>query len=193
MNKFEMRRAQSVTLIREVALRLFAEHGFEKTTIRMIAQEANMAIGLMYNYYSSKEDLLRDIYRSWQEELRRTLEPDGDDRKSNDVESYIRHTLRMVKANRPFWKLIYGIRMQSLIIRELEAEMKTEQEGVQRQIEAYLVNAAIPFPGLEAKLLFATLDGLIHHFLLQESFPIDDISNLLIMKYRNQVARPGLI
>jgi hypothetical protein len=64
---------------------------------------------------------------------------------------------------------------------------------VQRQIEAYLVNAAIPFPGLEAKLLFATLDGLIHHFLLQESFPIDDISNLLIMKYRNQVARPGLI
>ncbi len=94
-----------------------------------------------------------------------------------------------MKANRPFWKLIYGIRLQSPIIRELEAEMKSSQDLVYRQVEAYLVNAGIPFPGLEAKLLFATLDGLIHHYLLEDSFPLDDTGNLLIMKYRDLAAR----
>jgi AcrR family transcriptional regulator len=190
MNKFELKRSQSVSQIREVALRLFAENGFDKTTIRMIAREVPMAIGLLYNYYSSKEDLLRDIFRNWQQELKAPLQPEADGRQPNEVETYIRQTTRLVKANRPFWKLIYGIRMQSAIIQQLEAEMKTEQEGLQRQIEAYLVNAGIPFPGLEAKLLFATLDGLIHHFLLQDNFPLDDLSNLLILKYRNQAAGP---
>jgi AcrR family transcriptional regulator len=193
MDQFELKRAQRVARIREVALQLFAETGFEKTTIRLIAREANMAIGLLYNYYSSKEELLKDIFRTWQQQLDLTLQPDGDHLKSNDVESYIRQTIRLVKANRPFWKLIYGIRMQSPIIRQLEAEMKTSQDLVQKQIETYLVNAGIPFPGLEAKLLFATLDGLILHYLQQDNFPLDDTGNLLIMKYHSQEARRGAI
>ena len=186
MNKFELKRNQSIAHIREVALRLFAEQGYEKTSIRLIAQQAHMALGLLYNYYSSKEDLLKDMYRSWQQQFSLSLQPDGDKLKSNDVDSYIRQTIRLVKANRPLWKLIYGLRLQSAIIQQLEAERQTEQQQAQQQLAAYLVNAGIPFPGLEAKLLFATLDGLIQHYLLQDSFPIDDVGNLLIMKYRNQ-------
>ncbi len=86
MNKFEQKRADSVARIREVALRLFAETGFDKTTIRLIAREADMAVGLLYNYYNSKEELLKDIFRSWQQELYLTLQPDGDTLKRNDVE-----------------------------------------------------------------------------------------------------------
>lgn len=189
-NTAARQRAHRVDHIREVALRLFSDIGYEKTSIRLIAREAEMALGLLYNYYSSKEELLRDIYRTWQQELQASLMPDGDQLKSNDVETYIRQTIRLVKAHRPFWKLIYGIRLQSPVLQELEAEMKTSQEGVQRQVEAYLMNGGVPFPGLEAKLLFATLDGLVLHYLQEESFPLDDLGNLLIMKYRNQAARP---
>lgn len=189
-NKAAQQRAQRVDRIREVALRLFAETGYDKTTIRLIAREADMALGLLYNYYSSKEDLLRDIYRTWKQELQASLMPDGDQVKSNDVETYIRQTIRLVKTHRPFWKLIYGIRLQSPVLQELEAEMRSGQDLVQRQVEAYLMNAGVPFPGLEAKLLFATLDGLVLHYLQEETFPVDDLGNLLIMKYRSQAARP---
>lgn len=189
-NTAARQRAQRVERIREVALRLFAEIGYDKTTIRLIAKEAEMALGLLYNYYSSKEDLLRDIYRTWQQELQASLMPDGDQINSNDVETYIRQTIRLVKAHRPFWKLIYGIRLQSPVLQELEAEMKTSQEGVHRQVEAFLMNGGVPFPGLEAKLLFATLDGLVLHYLQEVSFPLDDLGNLLIMKYRSQAVRP---
>ena len=40
------------------ALFLFAKYGYEKTTIRMIAQKAGVSLGLMYNYFDGKDELL---------------------------------------------------------------------------------------------------------------------------------------
>ncbi|MCG8531266.1 MAG: TetR/AcrR family transcriptional regulator, partial [Desulfovibrionales bacterium] len=37
---------------------LFIEHGYHKTTTRMIAKAAQFSIGSLYEYVSSKEDLL---------------------------------------------------------------------------------------------------------------------------------------
>src|SRR5215469_16754368 len=42
----------------EVAARLFAEQGMENTSIKVIAEEAGVAQGLLYHYFRSKEDLL---------------------------------------------------------------------------------------------------------------------------------------
>ena len=50
----EERRAQLV----DTALRLFAEKGFERTTIKDLAEAAGVAQGLFYHYFESKEALL---------------------------------------------------------------------------------------------------------------------------------------
>ena len=44
-----------------VALKLFAEKGYHATSISQIAVKAKVSKGLMYNYFSSKEDLLDEI------------------------------------------------------------------------------------------------------------------------------------
>jgi AcrR family transcriptional regulator len=43
--------------IRDAALQHFAEHGFEKTTIRDIARTAGVSPGLLRHHFGSKEDL----------------------------------------------------------------------------------------------------------------------------------------
>lgn len=43
--------------IRDAALRHFAEHGFEKATIRDIARAAGVSPGLLRHHFGSKEDL----------------------------------------------------------------------------------------------------------------------------------------
>lgn len=52
--KADRRRAELL----DVALRLFAERGFEATTIADISAAAGTAHGLVYHYFSSKDELL---------------------------------------------------------------------------------------------------------------------------------------
>ena len=60
-NQFNELREKSKENILESALNLFSSKGFFNTSIRQIAQKANVSNGLMYNYFSSKENLLIEI------------------------------------------------------------------------------------------------------------------------------------
>jgi len=46
----------------EEALRLFAEKGFEGTSVQDVVAAAGVTKGAMYHYFSSKDDLLAEIY-----------------------------------------------------------------------------------------------------------------------------------
>lgn len=59
---------QTRALILETALRLFRERGYEETTMRAIAEEADVAVGNAYYYFGSKEDLVHHFYLRLQEE-----------------------------------------------------------------------------------------------------------------------------
>jgi AcrR family transcriptional regulator len=48
--------------ILEAALALFAEKGYEATTMRDVAREANASLGLAYRYYASKEEFALELY-----------------------------------------------------------------------------------------------------------------------------------
>lgn len=45
------------------ALRLFREHGYEATTMRMVAEAAGVSLGNAYYYFKSKDLLLQAFYR----------------------------------------------------------------------------------------------------------------------------------
>ncbi len=49
-------------LILDTALRLFAERGYERTTMRAIATEADVSVGNAYYYFASKEHLVQGFY-----------------------------------------------------------------------------------------------------------------------------------
>lgn len=46
----------------DTALRLFAENGYNGTTMRAIAQEAGVSVGNAYYYFQSKEHLIQGFY-----------------------------------------------------------------------------------------------------------------------------------
>jgi AcrR family transcriptional regulator len=53
---------QTRTLILETALRLFRERGYDRTTMRAIAEEAGVSVGNAYYYFASKEHLVQGFY-----------------------------------------------------------------------------------------------------------------------------------
>ena len=55
-------------------VKLFIEHGYHKTTTRMIAKAAKFSIGSLYEYVSSKEDLLYLVCKTIHEEVQDAVE-----------------------------------------------------------------------------------------------------------------------
>lgn len=62
-------------LIRDVALRSFRERGYDATTIRLIAQEAGVSVGTTNYHFSSKNQLVQELYLDVQEGHRDAAEP----------------------------------------------------------------------------------------------------------------------
>ena len=53
------------TALRSAAKQLFASQGYERTTVRDIAQLANVTERTFYRYFDGKDDLVADEFRSW--------------------------------------------------------------------------------------------------------------------------------
>jgi len=73
----EIRNAKKKVIL-DAALKLFAEKGYASSSISCIAEKANMSKGLMYNYFKSKEELLKTIVLSFMSEIREMLDPNSD-------------------------------------------------------------------------------------------------------------------
>ncbi|GGM61509.1 TetR family transcriptional regulator [Dactylosporangium sucinum] len=59
---------QTKRLIVDTAVRLFREQGYDKTTMRGIAQAAGLSVGNAYYYFPSKDHLVQQFYATVQED-----------------------------------------------------------------------------------------------------------------------------
>ena len=66
--KLRERSARRQTIL-EAAASVFAKHGLERATIEMVAREAEVAVGTIYLYFSSRDDLFLQLTADRIEEL----------------------------------------------------------------------------------------------------------------------------
>src|SRR3954454_13722776 len=69
----ERKKQQTRELIAETARRLFGERGFEAVTVAEIARAADVSTQTVFNYFSTKEDLVYWRLQSFEAELLDTV------------------------------------------------------------------------------------------------------------------------
>jgi AcrR family transcriptional regulator len=68
-------KARTRRIIQQAAQKLFEERGFEKTTIRAVAQEAGVGLGTVMSHFTDKTTLLvASLMDDWDATLTRTME-----------------------------------------------------------------------------------------------------------------------
>ncbi|MDX9695369.1 MAG: TetR/AcrR family transcriptional regulator [Bacteroidales bacterium] len=112
--QFKDIRDEKMALIMEVALERFANDGYYQTTISHIAKHAGISKGLMYNYFDSKEALLKAIIHRSVNEVYSYLDIDHDGQLSTDeFEFFIRKIDILLKEKKPFLRLLMQLLMQN--------------------------------------------------------------------------------
>jgi len=178
-------REEKKAQIREAALELFALDGYHGTSISKIAKKAGISKGLLYNYFESKEDVIRDILEEGIDEMMESLDLNKDGvLESSELEYYIHDIFDKLKQNSEFWKLYFSISLQPAIyelIKEKIAELVTP---VYQMAIDYFKDQGFEEPETETMLFGALLDGIGFHFILDpEHYPIDNVKQTLINRY----------
>lgn len=187
IEKNEIIRKQSRASIMQAALELFAKKGYGGTSISQIAKEANISKGLMYNYFESKEALLKAIIEEavhTGEMIIKSVETTVDPKER--LAAMVEQTISIVKSNLHYWKLITSLAFQEDAISGFQELIRFETAQNLKKLEEIFRQMGHSNPKMEAMLFGAILDGmLIHYIHLEETYPLDDLKDFLIEKYCN--------
>ena len=74
ISRRERKKIHSKRVILEAAVKCFGKKGFQDTSIAEIMNEADLGIGTFYNYFESKEDILKCLLGGIVDELREAME-----------------------------------------------------------------------------------------------------------------------
>lgn len=168
------------------ALRLFGERGFASTPVSAIAESAGVSQGLLYHYFPGKTELLvaifeetiRDVRESW-------ARADAEPRPPLRLAALLRAIGTLIRERRDFWALSYGVRMQPEVLANLEPLLAPWTREIHEKLRRYLRSAGWPDAELEALLLFAQIDGLSQHYVLDPAgYPLDAVIERLIQRYQ---------
>lgn len=184
----EQVRAASRARILEHALRLFARHGYERTSVKMIAEAAGISQGLLYNYFESKDALLRALFEeSMADVLASFAAADAEPDPRLRVERLIRASFDIVRDHLPFWRLSYGVRMQAAVLEGLGARIHEWAAAIRATLERYVSEAGAANPPIDAAVLFALIDGVSQHYALDpEHYPLDEVADRIVALYRQR-------
>jgi AcrR family transcriptional regulator len=165
--QYEEMRLKSKSAILDAAMRLFVTKGYHATTTSAIAKEAGVAMGLMYHYFNSKEDLLISILEEHLDDLMKSAAGRIDFQKTpglTEVRAVIEALFHAISQRSDSWKLIITIMFQQDVstgARHLVENLLVHQNGL---YEAYFQGIGAPHPKESAQTVTAVIHGAILSF-----------------------------
>ena len=180
--QYEKIRKGKSQLIMSSALELFAHQGYSTTSISQIARQAGISKGLIYNYFSSKDDLLKRIIIGGMQRFLDLLEVKNlDNIQKYELVNFVETNLGLIKVNAAYYKLYFSLAFQSSTLNILEEEMKRIFAKIFKIFIQYYNQKGDKNSFVKTRFLLATFDGVgIHYLSDPEGFPIDEVKELII-------------
>lgn len=181
-------RDESERRLRDAAQAVFTRLGVDRATVRDIAQEAGVAQGLLYNYFTGKDDLVRAVFREGARDVAAAFgAASAEGTAGARLERLIRRSFEIVRERREFWQLSYMLRHQPGTSEILGADLGEWTDAVREQLEDLLREVGHRDASALARVLFAAIDGVAQHYALDpERYPLEATVDCLVQHFRDR-------
>ncbi len=182
--QFQEIREASTQKILMAALELFGTKGYDSTSVRELASKAEVSKGLIYNYYKSKEQILRDLFAYLNNQELDVLRQVQDENPRKMLENILRYIFSEIRNNADLWKLITSLALQVGKFPFIHEPAINKLKFYYTLFKDLLQKIGIQNPEKEAKLIAALLDGIgLQSLVLGKDYPLDEIEEYLVNKY----------
>jgi AcrR family transcriptional regulator len=161
--------------IERAALQLFTRKGFHGTTVREIAEKANVSMGNLYTYYNTKEaifiGLVNQLGRKMEVIRQKELMPLMESLDPDSLRALARAIGRIVFKNLDYWRLMY-IDVVEFRHKHFVHSFREIAAGLRRYAASVIPRSKVVFPeGVDPSLAYTTI--YLHfftYFLAEELF-----------------------
>jgi len=183
--QFEAIREEKRSRILQAALELFGHEGYYSSSISKIARKADISKGLVYNYFDSKEAIVREILNSGIEQMLEIFDVNHDGvLESSEIEYFLNEMFSHLKEHREFWKLYFSISLQPEIYPLVKEKIDQLSEPIMNMVIQYFSEVGFSNPQTEAMIFGALLDGIGFHFIMDpDNYPLEEVKSSLLERY----------
>lgn len=179
-------RSESTNKILIAAMELFATNGYPGTSVNAIAKKANVSKGLIYNYFESKEDIVKGLITMMLKMADDILDKAASEKADNPkqelkilIDVFIDSIEQQMEMMR--WILPLAFQMSKFsFVNDMVTGKIESLIGVMRSIFERL---GYNDPEREAWLLGAIMDGLSMDIAVMPDYEIDKMHKFLYVKY----------
>jgi len=178
-------RSTSKQKIMDVTLELFANEGYYQTSISTIAKRAGISKGLMYNYFDSKDELLKAIVFNGMDSLIQFFDTNQDGILTRDeLLGFISNSITNIKENIVYWKLYFSLMVQPNVIKLFENELIAMIDPFFKMLYIYFESEGYDDPNAEVRFFQSLLDGVgLSYVSDPDNYPIDGVEKKIISMY----------
>lgn len=172
--------------IQAAARELFAGRGVEATSMRAIAQAADVSVGLAYNYFDGKADLLRAIVQAGIRQIQGTFDALDDPAPPEQrLGAFVRTSLATVRDHQALWQVLYRLRQQPEAMTDVQEQVDAIMETILVRLTALMTALGSDAPEADARLLFAAIDGAAQHYVRDPAtYPLSSVADRLVDRFR---------
>lgn len=180
--QYEEIRSEKRRKIMDVALELFANDGYHTTSISQIAERANISKGLMYNYFESKEELLKSIVGSFSDEMSERMNPDHDEKITREEANlFFDWYFNMLDKKKEQMKLFLQLSVQPQVLEHVTNGQVFDFEKKQKEL---LMAFFSKNQQHDPEVCLIHLTAILKGFALQYVFTPESYSVQQISKYK---------
>jgi AcrR family transcriptional regulator len=179
-------RQKSQTLIMRTALTLFATQGYHNTTISQITAKAGISKGLLYHYFTSKEQLVEGIVLEAVDTAETMINHGLDyQHPQQSLTAMIKMSFAAIQNNVEYWRFITALSLQPYIQKTIMEKLAGRVAMSIQKIEGLYRNMGKKQAALHARLLVAACDGVALHYLsnFEENYPLQDMQEAIIAQF----------